>query len=121
MLAIDFIWLKFIIGDFFFKEIGKIANPNGTGFQINYIAGLFVYILMTLAIMIFVLPQATSKTNALLLGALLGFISYGIFDGTNLAIFTDYSTKMAIIDIAWGTFIMGIGALSAYLLQTEVF
>lgn len=39
---------------------------------------------------------------AALYGFLLGFAVYGVFNGTNRAIFRDYDTRTAVVDSLWG-------------------
>lgn len=42
------------------------------------------------------------QSVTLALGFLYGAAIYGVFNGTNVAIFQDYSTKTAVIDTLWG-------------------
>jgi uncharacterized membrane protein len=49
-------------------------------------------------------------------GAAMGFVIYGVYDFTCLAIFKDWPVMMAFIDWAWGTFLCGFSAtLTVYI------
>ena len=61
-----------------------------------------------MGISIFVIPSSQTSLQALIYGALLGLITYGIYDLTNFSIIKEYSLKITIIDIIWGTFLLGI-------------
>lgn len=117
ILTLDIIWLGFIVGNFFKSQIGYIANIYEGSFKINNYAAIFVYILMVIGTIVFVIPQVNSYQNAIIYGCLFGFLIYGIFDGTNLAFIKDYPLKFAMVDIAWGTFLMGITTLITYIFK----
>lgn len=50
--------------------------------------------------------------------ALVGFSIYGIFNCTNMAIFTNYDWLMAIVDIIWGVCSFGIFGILALIFRT---
>jgi uncharacterized membrane protein len=48
-------------------------------------------------------------------GALLGLIAYGTYDLTSLAVMKGFTTKIAIIDMVWGTILTGaVSALTVF-------
>ncbi len=53
------------------------------------------------------MTKETYVRDSLVKGFIYGFILYGVFDFTNLAIFKEFNLKTAVIDMAWG------GALTA--------
>ena len=59
--------------------------------------------------------------TALLNGALLGFFCYATYDLTNQAVMKVWSTKLSVIDIAWGTFATGTTAALTALLVLKFF
>lgn len=116
-VLLDLVWFHFI-GDFFKREIASIARLSAEGnWQVRMLPALGVYVLMSIAIIFLVLPLATSLPHALMLGALFGFVSYGIYDLTNLATLADWTPKFVLVDIAWGTVLCGAGASLAYWLS----
>jgi uncharacterized membrane protein len=79
------------------------------------------YILMIFGLYYFVYKHINQNSwifDTLIKGFLFGFTLYGVFDFTNLAIFSDYALHTAIIDMFWGGTLMGITSfLSYYLLE----
>jgi uncharacterized membrane protein len=67
-----------------------------------------------------VLPLAQDKIHlAFAYGALLGFVVYGIYDMTNLAVFREWTVKIALIDWCWGIFLCSVtNGFCAYLKNT---
>jgi len=51
--------------------------------------------------------QSQSVVQGLIYGALLGLIAYGTYDLTNLAVMKGFTTKIAVIDMIWGTVLTG--------------
>ena len=79
--------------------------------------GLFFYLLYSLGISIFVIAPSLSKQSlayAIQYGALFGFFCYMTYDLTNLAVIQNFPAKLALIDIAWGTFVSALCAGFAY-------
>jgi uncharacterized membrane protein len=81
------------------------------------IAGLAFYLLYALGVCIFVIIPALSKQSllyALQYGALFGLFCYMTYDLTNLAVIRDFPTRLAFVDIAWGSFVTALTAGFAY-------
>jgi uncharacterized membrane protein len=57
---------------------------------------------------------------ALQYGALFGFFCYMTYDLTNLAFIRDFPTRLAFIDIAWGTAVTAFSATIAYWVGNRV-
>ena len=57
---------------------------------------------------------ASSLQSVLLYGALFGFFAYATYDLTNLATLRVWSPTLAIVDMAWGTFITAIAAAGGW-------
>jgi len=105
ILIFDFIWLGLISKNLYKKEIGNFYKE-----KFNIYSAISVYIILAIGIIFFVLNNnyATTPLNALWIGAILGFIIYGVYDLTNFAIIKNWPLKITFIDIAWGTFLVGI-------------
>ena len=104
-LAIDMVWLLWLGRSIYVTEIGEILRqpPNmaaAGAFYILYVTGLMVMVIWPAF-------QAQSVQQALLQGAILGLIAYGTYDLTNLAVMKGFTTKIAIIDMVWGTILTG--------------
>lgn len=104
-LLIDMVWLLWLGRSFYVSEIGDLLRqpPNfgaaGT-FYILYVTGLMVLVIWPAV-------QGGSVGQAVLNGAILGLVAYGTYDLTNLAVMKGFTTRIAMIDLAWGTVLTG--------------
>ncbi len=112
LLVIDLIWLLGIAKGLYRSEMGSLMAVHP-----NLVAALAFYLLYGLGVTLFVIYPALQKQawlDALLYGALFGFFCYMTYNLTNLAVVRDFSTKLALIDIAWGSFLTAICSVFAY-------
>ena len=109
ILSLDFIWLGFVGKGFYIDEIGQLMKAKP-----SLLSAAFVYVLLTLGTTILVLPMAgDDHIAALYYGAIFGFVCYGIYDFTNLAIIDKWTLKISIIDMLWGTFVCSMASFAA--------
>lgn len=112
LVAIDLVWLLGIAKNLYRDQMGDLmANEP------KLIAGLAFYLIYALGVCIFVIVPALSKQSwiyALQYGALFGLFCYMTYDLTNLAVIRNFPTQLALIDIAWGSFVTAISAGIAY-------
>jgi uncharacterized membrane protein len=116
-LAIDMVWLLWLGRSIYVTEIGDILRqpPNmaaAGAFYILYITGLMIMVIWPAF-------QAQSVSQALMYGALLGLIAYGTYDLTNLAVMKGFTTRIALIDMAWGTVLTGTVSALTVLVGTR--
>jgi uncharacterized membrane protein len=112
LIAVDLIWLLGIAKNLYREEMGDLMASEP-----KLIAGLAFYLLYALGVCIFVIAPALSRQSliyALQYGALFGFFCYMTYDLTNLAVIRDFPTKLAFIDMAWGSFVTALAAGIAY-------
>lgn len=116
--AIDFVWLGIVMKSFYLRELGPLARtgPNGN-LTPNIFAAALVYLSLGAAFAFFVAPYATSYGKAAGAGALLGLLTYAVYDFTNLTILNGYSIKMTIVDIIWGTILGAIAGMIIFKLS----
>lgn len=112
LIAVDLVWLLGIAKNLYRSEMGDLmANEP------KLMAGFAFYLLYTLGVCIFVIAPALSKQSliyALQYGALFGLFCYMTYDLTNLAVIRDFPTRLAFIDIAWGSLVTAISSGVAY-------
>jgi len=111
-LALDFIWLGYIAGNFYRSELGPLLLERP-----NLIASALFYALYAVGIVIFAVSpawQSQSWTSALSYGALFGLFAYATYDMTNYATLRGFPLKIALLDMAWGMVVTGISAAFAY-------
>ena len=93
ILIIDYVYLSNIAAKPFMNMVEKIQKEKAI---VKYSSAAFTYALLILAIYKF-----TPNLNYLDT-FILGFIIYGVFDFTNMALFNKYDLKIAIQDTVWG-------------------
>ena len=113
-LAIDYVWLSQIATRFYFDRLGHLLmdKPNMAA------AGAF-YLMYVVGIVIFaVTPALKSETMmpALVFGALFGFFTYATYDITNFATLRGWPLIVVGVDVAWGTLLSSVSAVSGYFL-----
>lgn len=111
LLTLDFIWIGIIMKNFYAKELSNIAKKERGKLKPNLIVAFIVYLILAFGITIFVIPISRTPLESLKYGALFGLVLYGVYDFTNLSIIKDYSLKLTITDLLWGTFLSGLSSL----------
>ncbi len=112
LIVIDFVWIG-IINQKLYKT--AIEAVQKTKFSVRYFPGLIVYIAIALIINYWIIPFVKlnkDKKNMFyhpfVNGFLLGSLTYAIFDFTNMAIFSDWTYSVSILDSLWGGLLTGI-------------
>ena len=114
IIILDYIWLGIITKRFIIQEFGTLIKVNNGSIEIKLLAGLLAWFMLALGVFMFAVIPSESLLQATILGALFGFISYSIFDLTNLTFIADYPIKFAIIDIVWGTTLCSLAAIAGF-------
>lgn len=110
-LIIDLVWLTVIAKDLYQSEIGSLLKKEFNG----YAAGAFYAIFIAGLTLFVLLPafEAKSLLRALALGAAFGLVTYATYDLTNLATLNGFTTRIALIDMAWGSILSGVVSAGA--------
>ncbi|HEU4460495.1 MAG TPA: DUF2177 family protein [Methylibium sp.] len=111
MLVLDVVWLTSAIG-FYRERIGHLMADNvrldgAIAFYLFYLAGV-VYFAVRPA-----LAEGSSR-RAAQHGAVFGFMAYMTYDLTNLATLRGFPVSVVLADLAWGTLLTTVVALSSY-------
>ncbi len=96
MLFLDMIYLN-LIGKNMYTEV--VNNIQKSVINVKILPAIVTYLIMTFALYYFIISQNKSENDAFILG----FVIYGIFDFTNMAIFENYTLNVAVIDTLWGS------------------
>lgn len=118
-LVIDYIWLGFIMKDYFQTQLAHLmADEVKMG-----IAALFYLIFAAGVVLFCVYPalETGSIVKAALLGGALGFLAYGTYDVTNMATLRDWPVMMSVIDVSWGTGLTALCAAAGYWVTNHFF
>ncbi len=118
-LAIDLVWLGFIGKNFYNAQIGFLLKENP-----NWPAAALFYGLYVIGVVVFVAAPALSADSAfyaLGYGALFGLITYATYDMTNLATLKDWPLKITVVDLIWGSTLVGFSSFLAVLIHQLIF
>lgn len=116
--VIDMLWVGVIAHSFYDKQIGFLMKSD-----INWIAVTLFYLLFMVGLVIFVLQPSVEKGSwmqAMLLGGLLGLITYGVYDLTNLALLKDWPVLITIVDMAWGATAGALASVITYFIAIKI-
>ena len=108
---LDALWLTRVGPRLYRPEIGELLMDGW-----RPAPALIFYALYMLGIQIFAVAPALAAGKwqvAAQYGALFGFFCYMTYDLTNQATMKIWSTKVTLLDIAWGTFATGLAAGAA--------
>jgi len=100
-LVIDMIWLGVVARSFYQGQMGHLMRV-----QVNWVAAIAFYLVFVAGIVVLAVWPAVERqsfTHALILGALLGLVTYAAYDLTNLATLEGFPLTVALVDLAWGT------------------
>lgn len=118
LLAIDAVWLGILAKEFYKAQIGPLMRPD-----VNWIAALLLYAILTLGLVVFVIAPAVEKRQwlaALSMGAFFGFVTYATYDLTNLAVTKHWPLTVTIVDIAWGTVLASAVSVVTYFIAVKI-
>jgi uncharacterized membrane protein len=117
-LALDTIWLG-VVGTSFYT--GALGDLMLDGFRI--VPAALFYPLQITGIVVFVLPLVRQRGGlwaAVAFGALFGPCTYGTYDLTNQAVLRVWTSRLTVIDMAWGAFVTAAASLTGALVQRRL-
>lgn len=111
-LGLDALWFWRTVPRFYKPIIGEIMRP-----RFSLPPAIAFYTIYCCAIVYFAVRMGLeddSLWSATFNGALLGFFAYATFDLSNQAILRSWTTKLSIVDMAWGAFATAVASGAAY-------
>ena len=110
MLVLDALYLGMIKGRF----AQMVVSIQRVVMKVKMIPAALCYLLMVVGLNHFILNENKEIWEAFLFG----FVLYGVFDMTNMAIFKKYRWDLAIIDSVWGGILMSLTTAIVYGLRS---
>lgn len=105
-ILLDYLWLGHFAKPFYMDNLSSLLLIKGSSINARLLPAFIVYALFLVMVWCIVLPLAgDSLSHALFYGALLGFVVYGVYDMTNLAVLKAWTLEVAIVDWLWGIFL----------------
>jgi uncharacterized membrane protein len=105
-VTIDYFYLN-LIKDYFGKQVQSV---QGSPFKMNFLGAIICYIFLIFGINYFIIKPKRSVQDAFLLG----LVIYGVFETTNITLFSNWSWITVIIDTLWGGILF---ALTTYIIR----
>jgi uncharacterized membrane protein len=118
LLVVDGLWLGVVA-----KNLYQTQLAYHMAEKINFAAAAAFYIIFPIGIVYFAGSVGLASgdwKDALVRGAVLGLMAYGAYDLTNLATFKAFPVQIALIDMAWGTFLTAVAASAGVLVAKNV-
>jgi uncharacterized membrane protein len=116
--GIDMLWLGFIAKNFYRNQIGFLMKND-----VHWVAALVFYLLFIAGLVVFVLSPALEKrewTQALIMGAFFGLVTYATYDLTNLATIKNWPILVTLVDLAWGMVLSALVATISYFIAVKM-
>jgi uncharacterized membrane protein len=110
LCLLDFLWLNFTSS--FQKSF--YTSVQQSPMIIDYHAMILFYLFAPLVFIYFIKPLSTSKRDAFLKGAMMGFLMYMTFDLTSKAVLSRFTWRYVMQDVLWGSFVIGMSSYAAY-------
>lgn len=110
LIVLDLLWILFFMNNKYQKQI---MDVQGSKLVVDKMSVICAYILMIIGLVVFVLPnirKGSELKDSLMYGFLFGVVVYGVYDFTNNALFENWNTTLAYIDILWGGFVFFIAS-----------
>ena len=94
-----------------FKE--QIIKVQKSAFVMDYSGAALAYILLILGLYWFIIKENRGLLDAFILG----FVIYGVYEGTSKALIKNWDYKTMVIDTLWGGTLMVLTTLIVYRLR----
>lgn len=107
LVILDLLWFSWSVKNIYQPTYEAIQKAP---FQTRMMGGVAAWLLLALGATAFSITPG-QPLESLKKGALLGLITYGVYNGTMYATLIDYPLSTALIDTAWGTFAIGTTSL----------
>ena len=113
-LIIDLPVILFYNYNMYQKQFSRINNGIKLSRLRIWLSAFFTYILLAFSLLYFIVkPEINFKTRSLysnifFKGFILGFIIYGVYNGTNMATINNWGFFESCIDTIWGSLLYGI-------------
>ena len=111
-LGMDMLWLGVVAKNYYRSQVGDLLKD-----PFSIAPALLFYAVYIFGLVLFVISpsiQKSSVLDALLYGAVFGFVCYATYDLTNLATVKNWPLQLVFVDILWGTVLSTFTSFVAY-------
>lgn len=106
--VVDFVWLRFVMRPVFEADV-----PDLLAAEPNIMAAAIFYAVFSVGLVHFAVNEAVARGAVAIAardGALIGLLAYATYELTNMATLRDWTWRMVIIDVTWGTVLSAVAA-----------
>ena len=118
-LVIDILWLSYSVKYFYRPNLGSLLNDK----PVMWAAILF-YFVYVFGIAVLILQPALDRDSivyAFWMGIVLGLVSYGTYNLTNMATIKNWSMSVVFVDMIWGGLLTGTSSSIGIFLAKKFF
>jgi uncharacterized membrane protein len=105
-VSLDFLYL-YSFRKTFERQVEKI---QGYPLSLNILPAILCYFILIGGLYFFVLRENKKWFYA----SILGFVIYGVYDTTTLALLKDWDWKIGVLDTVWGTLLFTLTTVATY-------
>lgn len=106
MLFLDALWLT-LMKSHYATSVYRVQKSE---LKVRWLGAIVAYAIMFASVIYIAMPNVMDEVNkgrgllsaSIRHAALLGFVTYGVYNATSYAIYSDYSIVTCIIDTIWG-------------------
>ena len=109
LFVLDYLFIEYFLKGFYKKYLENILSNN-----IRWVLVILFYLILNLALFIFVVLPANTWLEALKSGAFLGFIIYSLYHLANLSFIKYWKIKLVLFGVLWGIILSAAVSSLAY-------
>lgn len=113
MIILDVIWISLNASSYAYHT----QTIQLHAMKVWILPAVVAYLLLAVAVVLCILENRNVWWHNTLYGGAWGFIIYGVYNATNLAIFSKYSPILAIKDTLWGTVLFASTLTAAHFIR----
>lgn len=108
--VLDYLWLG-LSGNARNYYLPMHRDIQGSEVEFRMVSATIAYLLLALGVAYFLVDAEKDYCTIILNGIVLGLVVYGVYNGTNHALFKNFRTDMAIKDTVWGMTVFPLTAV----------
>ena len=114
-LVLDTLWIRLLVSSLYLEHVPNILSLGSSGqIKANLLPAVVFYLIYYHCLFYLSVYKASSLSESLVTGAVLGLMAYGTYVFTNHAIMKEWSWLISLSDLAWGIVLSTTIAFAAY-------
>lgn len=112
LLALDVTWIFYVASELYASRIAALFAD-----RLNILVTIFYFVVLTAGVVVLAVEpavKANDGSEAVKLGAVLGLVVFASFDLVSLAMLSDYSLPLAVVDGVWDIVVVALAARIGY-------